>query len=109
MMMVADAAEYNTPLDHETAASWRTTCSLLHCPSCAASTQSNQVSEILMQDSALIRAALVAVHFCVILGCAICNAVAAMKNGPFVSIVQMSVSPSLQEIKSAVIMQESTL
>ena len=49
--MVADSAEYSTPLDHETTASWRTTCSLLHCPSCAASTQSNQVSEILMQDT----------------------------------------------------------
>ena len=48
--MAADAVEYNTPLNHETAALWRTMCSLLHCPSCAA-TQSNHMSDILMQDT----------------------------------------------------------
>ena len=38
MMMAPDAAEYNTPLNQESAASsWRTLCSLLHCASCAAS------------------------------------------------------------------------
>ena len=51
VMMAADAAEYNTPLDHETAALWKTSCSLLHCPSCAATHQSHNVSEILMQDT----------------------------------------------------------
>jgi hypothetical protein len=48
--MAANAAEYNTPLDDETAASWRTTWPLLHCPSCAA-TQSNHKSDVLMQDT----------------------------------------------------------
>jgi hypothetical protein len=56
----------------------------------------------------LIRAVLIAVRVRVILGCAICNAVTALENGPFASIVKMSVSPSLQGIKSAVTMQEST-
>lgn len=50
VMMAANAAEYNTPLDDETAASWRTTWPLLHCPSCAA-TQSNHKSDVLMQDT----------------------------------------------------------
>ena len=50
-MMAADVAEYNTPLDQESAASsWRTLCSLLHCASCAA-TQSSHESVILMQDT----------------------------------------------------------
>jgi hypothetical protein len=50
--MAADAAEYNTPFDHETAALWKTSCSLLYCPSCAATHQSNQVlNEIMMQDT----------------------------------------------------------
>ena len=50
LMMAADATEYDTPLDDKTAASWRTTCSLLHCPSCAA-TQSHQLSDNLTQDT----------------------------------------------------------
>jgi hypothetical protein len=51
MMMAADAAEYNTPLNQESAASsWRTLCSLLQCASCAGS-QSSQESVILMQDT----------------------------------------------------------
>jgi hypothetical protein len=49
--MAADAAEYDIRLDHETAASWRTTCSLLHCPSCAESQSTNRKSDILMQDT----------------------------------------------------------
>ena len=45
-------AEYNTMLNRETvASSWRTLCSLLHCPkSCGLTQQSGRESVILMQD-----------------------------------------------------------